>query len=82
MHQLLKRQIEKFLTSELLENKDILSFLEAVERSYMSFEKEHRISERAFEVSDKENLEANASLKQEIQKRDHSIESLKEAFPF
>jgi signal transduction histidine kinase len=79
MHQLLKRQIEKFLTSELLENKDILSFLEAVERSYMSFEKEHRISERAFEVSDKENLEANASLKQEIQKRDHSIESLKEA---
>lgn len=79
MHQLLQRQIEKFLPPEFLENKEIHSFIEAVERSYISFEKEHRITERAFEISDKESLEANTSLKQEIQKRDDSIESLKEA---
>ena len=79
MHQLLKKQIAKFLSPELLNNQDVHSFLVAVDRSYQSFEREHRISERAFEISDKENLEANDLLKLEIQKRDDSINSLKEA---
>lgn len=79
MHQLLQRQIEKFLPPEFLENKDIMSFMEVVNRSYQSFEKEHKITVRAFEVSDKENLEANATLKEEIRKREASISNLKEA---
>lgn len=79
MHQLLQRQIDKFLPPEFLENKDIHAFIEAVERTYLTYEKEHRITERAFEISDKENLEANATLKEEISKREASISNLKEA---
>lgn len=79
MHQLLKKQIDKFLPPEFHNNQDVQSFLDAVDRSYQSLEREHKISERAFEISDKENLEANNSLKLEIQKRDESIHSLKEA---
>lgn len=78
MHQLLKRQIDKFLPPEFLENKDFMSFIEVVNRSYQSFEKEHKINLRAFEVSDKENLEANAILKEEIRIREASLSNLKE----
>ena len=82
MHQLLQRQIEKFLPPEYLENKDIMSFMEVINRSYKSFEKENKITTRAFEVSDKENIETNTILKEEIRKRDASISNLKEAIHF
>ncbi|OYU56581.1 MAG: hypothetical protein CFE25_04940 [Chitinophagaceae bacterium BSSC1] len=79
MHQLLQRQIEKFLPPEYLENKEFNEFIHAVNRTYQSFEKEHKITARAFEVSDKENMEANASLQLEIVNREASINNLKEA---
>lgn len=79
MHQLLQRQIEKFLPPDFLENKEIKDFIEVVNRSYHSFEKEHKITERAFEISDKKNLEAKANLQEEIRNREASIHNLKEA---
>lgn len=79
MHKLLQRQIGKYLPPELLENKEFNDFIHAVNRSYHSFEKEHKITARAFEVSDKENMEANASLQLEIVNREASISNLKEA---
>ncbi|MEY2903214.1 MAG: hypothetical protein RLY89_2320 [Bacteroidota bacterium] len=79
MHQLLQIQIEKFLPPNYLENKEIRSFIDVVNKSYYSFENEHQLTNRAFEVSDKENLEANAILKEVISKREASIDNLKES---
>jgi len=79
MHQLLQRQIEKYLPPNFLDKKEMQAFIDVVNKSYHSFEKEQKITTRAFEVSDKENLEANIHLKEEISKREASIDSLKES---
>ncbi len=58
-HPLLEKQIKKLLTEEDLQGESICKFLRIVSDSYATFERDKKISEHAFAVSDKEyyNLE-------------------------
>lgn len=77
-NRLLKRQIKKYLTGGLENDDRILSFLEAINDSYNAFERDKRLSEHAFEVSEKDYLDIYSRLKDEINIRNESIQKLKE----
>ena len=84
MTSLLKRQIRKYLSKELAENKDLEQFLDAVGRSYSNFDEQLIMQQRATTISSEELFEANQKLKIEaleqqkfIEKLKHVIETLK-----
>jgi len=77
-NRLLKRQIKKYLTDGLENDQRMLSFIEAINDSYNAFERDKRLSEHAFEVSEKDYLDIYSRLKEEINIRNQSIQKLKE----
>ena len=50
MNSLLKRQIRKFLSDELKENKDLEVFLNAVDLSYNNFDEQSAMIQRAMKI--------------------------------
>ncbi|WP_369049430.1 ATP-binding protein [Tenacibaculum sp. UWU-22] len=77
MNSLLKRQIKKFLTQELLESKDLNKFLEAVNQSYAYFEEQFVMQQRAMTISSEELQIANKQLREETQAQLKVIGKLK-----
>ncbi len=63
-HKVLGRHVRKLLPAEYLADEAIQAFLESVSNSYYSFEKINRLSEHAFEVSEREYKEVNNHFKQ------------------
>lgn len=84
MDSLLKRQIRKYLPKTLEDNKDLEPFLDAINRSYINFNEQYVMQQRAMTISSEELFEANEQLKDEaiaqkevINKLKHVIETLK-----
>jgi signal transduction histidine kinase/CheY-like chemotaxis protein len=53
-HTLLQKQARKFLSNEQMEDESILRFLESVNNAYTHFERDKKLAEHAFTVSEKE----------------------------
>ncbi|MFK8058777.1 MAG: ATP-binding protein [Polaribacter sp.] len=77
MNSLLKRQIRKFLPPELLANKDLEQFLDAINRSYTTSDEQFLMLQRATTISSEELFHANKKLKKESDSQKKIIEKLK-----
>ncbi|MAX71408.1 MAG: two-component sensor histidine kinase [Flavobacteriaceae bacterium] len=77
MNSLLKRQIRKFLSDELKENKDLEVFLNAVDLSYNNFDEQSAMIQRAMKISSEELFEANRRLRKEAKEQKELIDKLK-----
>jgi PAS domain-containing protein len=75
---LLERQVNKFIPKDLQNNPDILNFLNSVNSSYNSFEKDITLTNHAFSLSEIEYIEINKKLKLELDIKNKSIHRLKE----
>jgi signal transduction histidine kinase/ActR/RegA family two-component response regulator len=78
-HRLLEKQAARMLTKELLEQDSVRKFLELINNSYNNFERDKKISEHAFSVSEKEYQELALHLREQNQIRLQSIVKLKKA---
>lgn len=77
-HSLIKRQIKKYLSTELQESPALQQFLDAINTSYVNFERDKELSDHAYLLSHTEFTEINQKLRQEIQQRKTSVYKLKE----
>jgi len=75
-HKLLQRQINKHLTPECLENPVFKDFIQAVNHSYLSYERDKELMDHAFKESEVEYNQINDSLKNEIELKKQSISNL------
>jgi hypothetical protein len=75
-HKLLQKQIKKFLTDDCLYNPLLKNFINAVNDSYFSFERDKEIMNHAFQESEKEYQTINNSLKSEYELKKQSIANL------
>lgn len=78
-HSLLKKQIAQFLTIAEETNPAIVKLLDAVNKSYSSFDRDRKITEHAFDVSEQEYQRATKDLQEQNDIRKQSISKLKEA---
>ena len=78
-HKLLEKQIKKILTEEDLSQESIQRFLEVVNSSYASFERDKKISDHAFSISEKEYQEVTRHLQEQHDIQLQSIFKLKNA---
>jgi signal transduction histidine kinase/ActR/RegA family two-component response regulator len=78
-HKLLDRQIKKTFPEEFLANPSVIEFLKRVSNSYESFEREIKISEHTFAISEQEYKKITEHLKQENAIKNESILQIKEA---
>ncbi|GAB4035886.1 PAS domain S-box protein [Spirosoma gilvum] len=77
--QLLARQINRYLPQELQQLPELTKFLEAVQQSYLAYERDRELTERAFAISEKEYIELHARLKRELEVKKLSVQKLEEA---
>ncbi|WP_055447647.1 sensor histidine kinase [Lacinutrix mariniflava] len=77
MNSLLKRQLRKFLSEELKENKELAVFLNAVDSSYNNFEEQSTMIQRAMAISSDELYAANRKLQNEAEEQKKVIDKLK-----
>lgn len=78
-HNILEKQIQKFLPAEYLKDGVINTFLENISKCYDSFEKDKKITEHAFDVSEREYQIVLQDLQQQSEIRKQSILKLKAA---
>ena len=78
-HKLLEKQVRKLLTEEQLEQESTRRLLEVINNSYSNFERDKKISEHAFAVSEKEYQEVTRHLQTQNDIRLQSIFKLKNA---
>ncbi|RKR81919.1 phospho-acceptor domain-containing protein [Mucilaginibacter gracilis] len=78
-HSILNKQIEKLLPEEYLKDEVIANFLDKVSTSYHGFERAKKISEHAFNISEKEYQELNHNLQKENEIKQKSISEIKKA---
>lgn len=76
-HPLLKRLLKKHL-NEIENSSELNVFLEAVNRTFLSFERDKKITEHAFEVSEKEYQGVLADLKTQYSLQEQSISKIKD----
>lgn len=76
-HKLLQRQLHKYSGDALLAQDDFIRFIEAVNDSYLAFDRDKELSDHAFTISQEEFGEINVQLKDEVEIRRHSIKMLK-----
>jgi signal transduction histidine kinase len=70
LHRNLKRQLDKFLLEDFIEqNPNLLSFIQTVNQTYLNYEKDAELFEQSSRLNDKEYGEMNAKLKDELAKR-------------
>jgi PAS domain S-box-containing protein len=75
----LQRQLKKYLSDADLSNPAFAKFIEAVEDSYASYERDKELSRHAFSISELEYKEVNENLTKEYELKKLSIEKLKDA---
>lgn len=78
LNKLLQRQIRKHLTDDLLKNEAVKQFIDAVNQSYLAYERDHTLSEHAFKLSEKEFIAMNQRLRREIDLNRQGIRNLRE----
>jgi PAS domain S-box-containing protein len=66
MHRLLKRQIRKFISDDLLGHPETAAFLVSVNDAYINFQENHQHLERILEVSAKESFRELTNFKEAI----------------
>ena len=70
LHRNLKRQLDKFLSEDFIEqNPNLSSFIQTVNQTYLNYEKDAELFEQSSRLNDKEYGEMNAKLKDELAKR-------------
>ena len=79
MHSLLKRQIRKYLPSDLESNPELDKFLEAIEKSYENYDDKFSMLHRASTISSDELFEANKKLQKEAEQQKNILNSLENA---
>lgn len=75
-HKLLQRQINKYLTSEFTENPKLKEFIDVINLSYQSFDRDKELMDHVFHQSEIEYNQINDSLKIEIDLKKQSISNL------
>lgn len=78
-HNLLERQINKYLTEDCKNNPQFANFIHAVNESYKSFERDKELMDYAFKQSEEEYQEVYQSLKNENTLKQESISNLYES---
>src|SRR5258708_34436416 len=78
-HNILSKQIKKLLPEHYLADEAILLFLESISNSYHTFDRSQKISEHAFNISEREYQEINNHLYKEIEIKQRSISEIKKA---
>lgn len=78
-HNLLKRQINKYLTEECRSHPQFKNFIHAVNQSYQSFERDKELMDHAFKQSEEEYREIYINLKNENILKQKSISNLYES---
>jgi signal transduction histidine kinase/CheY-like chemotaxis protein len=78
-HSILEKQIRKLLPSNLQDNEDLLKLLDTISKSYHAFDRDKKLADHAFEISEKEYQQVNSDLQDQIDIRKASIIKLKEA---
>ncbi len=78
-HKVLERQIKKLLPEIYSSNTDLLPFLTSVSNAYTTYEKDKKISDHVFAISEKEYQEVTNNLHEQNQIKNKSILQLKEA---
>src|ERR1017187_3222088 len=79
LNKLLDKQLKKFLPEGYKNREELQSFLNAVNDSYNSYERDIELSEHAFRMSEEEYREINSRLNKQIALKRASINKLKEA---
>ncbi|WP_336718811.1 PAS domain-containing hybrid sensor histidine kinase/response regulator [Chryseobacterium mucoviscidosis] len=79
LHNILNRQIKKYLTEDCKKHPQFNSFINAVNDSYKSFERDKELTDHAFRQSEKEYKELFNDLKKENELKQESISSLYES---
>lgn len=77
-HKLLRRQIDKYLTEDCKNHPQFKSFINAVNESYKSFERDKNLMDHVFKQSEEEYNEINENLKSENILKQKSISNLYE----
>ncbi|WBX72634.1 ATP-binding protein [Tenacibaculum pacificus] len=77
MNSLLKRQIRKYLPENLQTNKELESFLDAIDRSYTTADNQFLMLQRATMISSEELFDASEKLKEETNSQRNVIDKLK-----
>jgi signal transduction histidine kinase/CheY-like chemotaxis protein len=78
-HAVLEKQIRKFLPEQYIQDEQIKQFLSIISNSYRSFEKDKKISEHAFTISEMEYREVTKNLHEQHEITRQSIAHLKDA---
>lgn len=65
MNSLLKHQVKKYLSNKNVSNEDLMSFIDAVNKSYENFDDQYLLQQRALAISSEEMSGVNRVLKQE-----------------
>jgi signal transduction histidine kinase len=79
MHSLLKRQIRKYLSSDLESHPEMDAFLEAIDKSYENYDDKFSMLHRSSIISSDELFEANKKLQQEALQQKGILISLENA---
>jgi len=79
LHNILNRQIKKYLTEDCKKHPQFNSFINAVNDSYKSFERDKELTDHAFRQSEQEYKELFNDLKKENELKQESISSLYES---
>ena len=77
-NKLLARQIRKHLPEHIHNHPELADFLSAINDSYLAFEKDKALAERAFSISESEYIEINQRLKEELQLKTNSVSKIKD----
>jgi hypothetical protein len=64
-HKLLEKQVKKFFAEDQLGEERLLEFLTVINNSYITFDRDKKLSEHAFAISEKEYQEINGHLKEQ-----------------
>lgn len=71
LHRQLKRQMNKFLSDDLVtDNEAISKFIEAVNLSYMSYERDTELFEQSSRLNDIEYFQINLKLKEQLKEKE------------
>jgi PAS domain S-box-containing protein len=75
-HKHLQKQIKKHLPLELANDPSLQSFIQSINDSYLSFERDRELMDHSFQESEKEYHEINQNLKKEYALKQESISNL------
>lgn len=78
-HKILEGQIARHLSEELRNREDLQKFLQNISNAYTSFDRDKKLVDHAFQISEKEYKEATQNLQTQNEIRRTSIVKLKQA---